>query len=128
MYTHELKRLGEKHVPNFVGVFPLDKLPKKLNMKKSVNLILNTHTHNLPGEHWLAVSYQANNRTLYAFDSYGYMYPQMLKSYLAKVRKLARLPSNVVYNKIQYQTFKEKTCGLYSIAWLIYINKLGVLI
>lgn len=127
MYTREVKKLGDRYVPNFIGVFPLDRLPRKFKLKTSVNFILNTHTHNLPGEHWLAVSFQKSKMTLYAFDPFGHKYPQILKSYLTKVKQLARLPANVVYNKIQYQELHEKSCGLYCIAWLIYINKLGVL-
>ena len=48
--------MGNKYVPNFAGVFPLDRLPKSL--RAPANFIVNTHTHNLPGEHWIAVSYQ----------------------------------------------------------------------
>ena len=65
MYTHELIKLGEKYVPHFLGVYPLDKLPSAIRAPS--NFIVNTHTHNLPGEHWLAVSYQKGG-IVYAFD------------------------------------------------------------
>ena len=68
MHTRELLILGEKHVPNFNGVFALDKLPPKL--VALANRIVNTHTHNLPGEHWLAVSYLTGG-LVYTFDPFG---------------------------------------------------------
>ena len=56
MDTHDVEKISKKYIPNFVGVFPLNKLPQAL--RAPANLIVNTDTHNLPGEHWLAVSYQ----------------------------------------------------------------------
>lgn len=113
MHTHELLKLGNRYVPHFVGVFPLDKLPAGL--RPPSNLIVNTHTHNLPGEHWLAVSYQKGG-LVFAFDPFGIYYPHMLKIYLNKLR---RRTMPVRYNKICFQDIHEKTCGLYCLAWLI---------
>jgi hypothetical protein len=116
MYTHELLKLGNKYVPHFVGVFPLNKLPKSLRAPS--NFIVNTHTHNLPGEHWLAVSYQKGG-ILYAFDPFGVYYPSILKIYLINIK---RRIGPVRYNKVCYQDVFEKSCGLYCLAWLITIN------
>jgi len=114
MYTHELWKLGDCYVPNFVGVFPLDKLPHRL--KAPSNLIVNTHTENLEGEHWLAISYQKGG-VVFAFDPLGFFYPYLLRKYLSRLG--AR---RIHYNKIPYQKISEMTCGLYCIAWLIYIT------
>ena len=116
MHTSELQAMGTKHVPNFIGVFPLDRIPAT-DMTSS-NFIINTHTHNLPGEHWLAVSIL--NGVGFAFDSFGFYYPNSLRSYLR------RHCQKVYYNSHQYQEIHEKTCGLYCIAWLIYINSVHV--
>lgn len=115
MRTREVLHLGDAYVPNFVGVFPLNKLPQAL--RPPANFVLNTHTHNLPGEHWLAVSYQKGGIVL-AFDPFGHYYPGMLKVYLSNLRR----STSVKYSKVQYQEIHEKTCGLYCIAWLISVN------
>lgn len=115
MLTHELWEMGEKYVPYFIAVFPIDKLPKYL--VAPANFIVNTHTHNLPGEHWLAVSYQKGGH-VHAFDSFGVYYPHMLRDYLQRLKRSC----TVHYNNYQYQEINEKTCGLYCIAWLISIN------
>jgi len=110
MKTLELWKLGDKHVENFKGVFPLDTIPP--NLKAPANFIVNTHTRNLPGEHWIAISYQKGG-IVYAFDPFGWYYPQRLKKYLIKLR-----PNRIFYNKLQFQGFLERTCGHYCIAWL----------
>jgi hypothetical protein len=112
MLTHEISKIGKKYIPNFVGVFPLDKLPEAL--RAPANLIVNTHTHNLPGEHWLAVSYK-NNGIVTAFDPFGFYYPKMLKLYLNSLKRTAP----VRYSRVHYQEIHEKTCGHYCIARLI---------
>lgn len=112
MRTDELWRLGDRYVPNFKGVYPLNKLPGGL--KPSVNFIVNTHTHNLPGEHWIAVSYKRGG-IVYAFDPFGKYYPHLLRSYLHQLKPLLC----VKYNADQFQEFYETSCGHYCIAWLI---------
>ena len=124
MRTYELWRMGERYVPNFRGVFPLNKLPRFIH--PPANLIVNTHTHNLPGEHWIAVSYQKGG-IVFAFDPFGIYYPHLLRKYL--LRLVARNGgggggcNKVHYNTVQFQEIDELTCGLYCIAWLICINK-----
>ena len=115
MRALELMKLGQKYVPNFVGVFPLDKLSPKLIAP--ANFILNTHTHNLTGEHWLAVSYMKGG-IVFAFDPFGIYYPRLLQIYLNKLQRTRQ----VHYNDEPLQEIYEKTCGLYCLAWLIAIN------
>jgi hypothetical protein len=117
MRTGELWDLGDKYVPFFKGVFPLDKIPFSRTMKAPANFIINTQTSNLPGEHWLAVSYQEGG-LVFAFDSFGIYYPRILRAYLESLRRSRK----VHYNTVQYQEIHERTCGQYCIAWLIYIN------
>jgi len=118
MDSLNVQKIGKKYIPNFVGVFPLNKLPQAL--RAPANLIVNTDTHNLPGEHWLGVSYQKDG-TVYAFDSFGFFYPRILRVYLNKIRRTRP----VIYNRIHYQSIHEQTCALYCIAWLITINNQG---
>jgi len=116
MHTREVWKLGKKYVPHFRGVYPLDKMPKSLVAPS--NIVINTHTHNLPGEHWLAVSYQKSG-LIYAFDFFGLYYPTLLQNYL---QRLKRRSGPVKYNRTQFQEVHEKTCGHYCIAYLTYIN------
>ena len=116
MHTFDLVRLGRKYIPNFVGVYPLDKMPQL--MHTPANFIVNTHTHDLPGEHWIAVSYRTGG-IVFAFDPFGAFYPKRLQNYLVNVL----LSKSITYNKLQYQGIFERNCGHYCVAWLIYINK-----
>ena len=112
MHTDELMRLGTEYIPNFVGVYPLDRFPTWL--KCPANLIVNTHTHNLPGEHWLAISYRRGG-IIYAFDPLGFHYPLSLR------RCLHSLKSHrcIHYNTTKWQDATETTCGWYCLAWLM---------
>jgi len=118
MDSREVSSLGKTYIPHFVGVFPLNKLPQV--MCAPSNFIVNTDTHNLPGEHWLAVSYQKGG-IVYVFDPFGFYYPPILKIYVNKLKRA----EPVIYNRIRYQGLLEQTCGLYCIAWLIAINTPG---
>ena len=53
--------------PIFLGVFARDKLP---SLKKNCCLVLNTHTHEKPGEHWLAIYVDENGFGEF-FDSFA---------------------------------------------------------
>lgn len=111
--TDTLWEMGNRYVPNFVGVHPLNKLPKALRAPS--NFIVNTHTHNLPGEHWLAVSYKKGG-FVFAFDPFGVYYPYLLRNYLHRLKEASL---KVHYSTDQFQEYYEMTCGLYCIAWLI---------
>lgn len=111
MYTNQLEDLGKKYVKDFVGVFPLDKLPHHITPIS--RLIVNTDSHKLSGRHWIALSYE-NGGIVLAFDPFGWYYPPTL---------IARLHSNpsvqrVIYNTTMFQSPLEKTCGLHCIRFL----------
>jgi hypothetical protein len=110
MNTHDLMAIGRillgKH---FIGVFPLDKFPKSLHIPNY--LIINTHTANLPGEHWLAVAY-IKPGTIYAFDSFGMEYPPLLMDYLKKYGRI-RLSKKMIQSPF------DNTCGMHAIQWLM---------
>ena len=54
----------------FRGVFPLDKLPDYLQPGAYV---INTHSSNLPGEHWIAIS--VRHDIIRVFHPLGMYYP-----------------------------------------------------
>ncbi len=119
MHTKEIVDWGEKHVPHFVGVFPLNRLPPHL-MSPS-NFIVNTDTHNLPGTHWLAVSYQKPN-IIHVFDPFGLFYPHLLRQYLHRLRHRGSIQYN---NSVMLQNIHERNCGWYCLAWLMAINEVA---
>lgn len=73
---------------SFYGVFPCDMLPRKKLLQRPLSLVINTHPHNLPGEHWLAI-YLTEEKTGEFFDSYGHppdhpLFPKTIMSFLRK--------------------------------------------
>ena len=111
MNSDQLDVMGRRLIgKNFLGVFPLNALPKQLKVPSY--FIVNTHTINLPGEHWLAVAYQ-NRGVVDVFDSFGYYYPIPLIRYLKPYGRL-----NLSRKRIQHPF--STACGLHSITWLRY--------
>ena len=111
MYANELNDIGKKHVPGFVGVFPLNRLPLHIG-RPPKSFIVNTDTSNLLGEHWLAVSYEEGG-IVRAFDPLGFFYPQLL------VSKLHSLPNvHVIYNRKMIQNPFESNCGWHCLIFL----------
>jgi hypothetical protein len=112
MYSNQVYQIGKRSINGFIGVYPLDRLPKYIgNSPKS--FIVNTDTHNLPGKHWIAVSFERGG-IVYVFDPFGCFYPQPLIAYLH--RKPNR---RVIYNRIMYQKPWERNCGQRCLAFLI---------
>ena len=113
MYDHELYSLGKKYVRGFIGVFALDRIPKHVG-KPPKSFIVNTDTHQLPGRHWIAVSYERGG-IVYAFDPLGVYYPHTLVHALHRGAPSRR----VIYNYTMYQRPWERNCGQRCINFLI---------
>ena len=112
MYSSEVNSLGKRHVNGFLGVFPLDKIPKHIG-KAPKSFIVNTDTHNLPGQHWLAVSYERGG-IVRASDPLGFYYPPLLMHTLHKSSPNAR----ILYNFKMYQKPWERNCGQHCLRFL----------
>lgn len=111
MDSDQLSEVASKlEIKDFVGVFPLDRLPRYLRMGS--RLIVNTDTHNLPGQHWIGVIFDQNGM-IKAFDPLGFFYPPALREYLRRQR--AR---KLWFNHIMYQKPGEATCGIHVLNWL----------
>ena len=99
-----------RDIPGFIGVFALDRIPSHISHPSC--FIVNNHTQNLEGEHWLAVRYEKCGE-IYVFDSFGYYYPKML------IERLCRLPfKRLILNRIVYQMPWETTCSEHCFAFL----------
>lgn len=119
MYSNAIEKIARKKlkIRGFRGVFPLDALPQDLCIRTAppYRFIVNTHTNNLPGEHWLAVSYEKGNHIL-VFDPLGFYYPPKLIKYLAKFKR------KLVFNKVPYQSANSRQCGQWCLRWLKFRN------
>jgi len=110
MYSNQLDALGRNSVHGFIGVFPVDQLPKHIG-EPPKSLIVNTDPQNLPGRHWIAVSYEQG--ATYAFDPVGFYYPQPLMDHLHSDPN-----RRVIYNYVTYQRPWERNCGEYCVSFL----------
>lgn len=96
----------------FLGVFPLDLLPKITNLPAA--LVVNLDPSDKPGSHWVCL-YFANNGVCEYFDSYGRK-PYELKAYIIANS------TNYVFNNVQVQRILTSTCGqmcIYVLIWRV---------
>lgn len=116
MYSNEIVKIARKlKIKNFIGVFPLNQLPPPSSYRRPFCFIVNTDTANLPGKHWIAVSF-AKNGIVRAFDPLGVYYPAMLCDYLARSNR------RVSFNHVMYQDPTSRLCGQHCLRWLRSIN------
>ena len=108
----QLYNWGKKYFgDNFVGVFPLNRLPPINTLKAGKSFIVNTQPDFLAGQHWLAV--RVAQYTIHVFDPLGSAnYPHLLVSHLHKG------PRKVVYNTIRVQKPDSSKCGIHCLEWL----------
>ena len=118
MYASEIARAARHlNIENFIGVFPLDRLPASqlTRAPRPCSFIVNTDTSNLPGKHWIAVSCSGSG-IVHAFDPLGQCYPFLLCRFLAKQGRTRR----VLFNRVMYQNPRLRTCGQHCLRWLKY--------
>ena len=101
-----------KENKEFIGVFPCDKIPKKVTTP--VALIANTHPHSKPGEHWVAF-YIDHDKTGEYFDSYGRL--PVLKEFKQFLNKNS---SYWLHNTERVQGPLSTVCGQYCIFYLVH--------
>lgn len=95
----------------FLGVYPIDKLPKFIPYLP-VFLIVNTHTHNLNGEHWKAI-FINKNRYGEVFDSLAQPTSEIL------IRWMNRFTRKWRTNRKTFQHDSSSTCGAYSLYYVL---------
>jgi len=117
--TDQLYRIGKRLFGyRYLGTFPLDKVPPFIKNATMQHFIINTHTSNLPGRHWLAVT--IHNNKAYIFDSFGVPPPSLLVNQL----KLYGV-NKIYYNQRQIQAFGTYTCGQLSLKHLLNVDLRG---
>ena len=96
----------------FRGVFAADTLPVFLCSSSSHAFVVNTHPHDKPGEHWVAVYITPFKKAIY-FDSFG------LAPWQDDIRKFIKENSlTLVYNSTPIQSLISQNCGLFCIYFL----------
>lgn len=97
----------------FVGVFPIDKIPKKIKYKPSL-MVINTDKSNQPGTHWQAI-FIPKHGCIEFFDSYARLQnDNYLIKFLKENNNCIRL------NNKQIQSFYSNVCGHYCCLFLLH--------
>lgn len=108
MDTRQIIKALKQSIPNmFLGVFPSNKIPKKIETFPAA-FVANTDPSNKPGQHWVAL-YFPNAKEGEFFCSYGR--PPHVKF----------IPNNCtvnIWNQKRIQGFLSSTCGQYCIYFL----------
>ena len=107
MNSLQIDKIGRKILGSkWLGVFSLDKLP----ILRLGGLIVNTHTSNLPGEHWIALHVGKNK--INVMDPFGLYYPDKL------VKEISKYKKKIHFNRKCYQDPTTKFCGHICLIWL----------
>lgn len=98
--------------PHFIGVFPCDRLPQKIN-KYPATLIVNTDGASEPGEHWVAILLMAGRRAEF-FCPFGFppLVPE-LQQFLGR-----HASAGLTYNQCTMQDINSTLCGDYCICFV----------
>ena len=106
---------------NFVGVYPVDKVPPHLWKKKPCCGIINLSEAHLPGSHFIAFFIDKQN-VLWYFDSYALPPP------IHNVHLISFLKKWMKNKKIKYvlsdpiQDFQSLFCGWHTAAFCLFVN------
>lgn len=97
-----------KDIVNFKGVCALDCLPKPF---KVGSMIVNTHTSNLKGQHWIA--FKVTNTDIIFFDPLNFSIPLLLYKYFLSFNK------NCISVNFSSQNILSNTCGIHCIYFIL---------
>jgi hypothetical protein len=109
--------------PNFLGVFPLNKLPSigVPAIPNEIKLVINTDTDNLPGTHWIAVWRKEGTGECEVFDSFGFIPPANVQLWCNKNS------SRWICNNKCVQDPTSTLCGIYCCMYLTFRHKFNSL-
>jgi hypothetical protein len=101
-----------KNDKRFIGVFPRDSLPVKIE-QVPCGLIINTDGAKETGEHWVAISIVGYKRGEY-FDSFGL--PPLHRDLTSFLNR--NCSNGWIYNSCTIQHYQSKSCGQFCIKYL----------
>ena len=95
----------------FNDVYPIDMLPKAIP-HYPIFIVMNTHTNNLPGQHWKAILVK-RDRTAEVFDSFALPLNTFTENWLNKFTRKWRSNSRA------YQHPSSALCGAYVLYFIL---------
>ena len=108
----KVKRNGNECIwKAFYGVYPIDKLPSFIP-HLPIFMVVNTHTHNLKGQHWKAIFIDKNRRGE-VFDSLAQPMSDFLKRFMNRFSRKWKT------NRKVYQHAKSTTCGAFALYYIL---------
>ena len=114
MDTTELFRLLAKRCQGLlVGIFPADKLPRRLPAKRPLLFVCNTDPHNKPGEHWIAMYLDKEGNREF-FDSFGRSPLPLFHDFMDKHC------IKWTFNAEQLQSVISRFCGHYCVFYCLF--------
>lgn len=111
--TDEIAKCMRQFPGNFLGVFPMNRLPKTVIRIYPFCFIVNTDHHGFPGKHWIAI--YGTRTHLDVFDPLSGQLPSLLTRWIFK-----RYGNNWKTNKSAYQFALSTLCGAYCIWYLLH--------
>ncbi|KAF6037864.1 hypothetical protein EB796_003833 [Bugula neritina] len=97
---------------NFLGVFPINKIPKVALENNTCCAVVNTKPNTHEGEHWVCFAKKENGSSVY-FDSFGYP-----PYNLPEIGDVLEQSNNWIFNDVQLQSPYSTVCGQYVIFFL----------
>ena len=89
--------------------------------KKKIGIVINTDYHDEPGQHWIALFIDLNEKYIMFFDSTGHKPPSEVNHVIRRVRKDSKqngIPLKSYINRTKHQT-KNTECGMYVMFFII---------
>ena len=105
------KNADAKTLNAFKGIYPIDKLPEFIPSYPFI-IIVNTHTHNLNGEHWLAILID-ENKNGELFDSLALPVSTHILRWMNKFTR------KWLTNGTAYQNLLSTSCGAFVIFYVL---------
>jgi hypothetical protein len=104
------KRLGK------ISILCKDELTK-IKIKPNLNIIINlSDADDSNGTHWTAL-YISHNLQPFYMDSFGAPPPKEIIKYLKPLKR------KIAYSQFAIQDLTSDRCGIFSLAFLLYMNK-----
>lgn len=111
--TNDITSCLRRHFKGaFLGVVPLNRLPRHVIRDFPFGFVVNTDLHGLPGRHWLAV--YGTRRRVEIFDPLSTPLPSILVRWILK-----RFTQRWETNSRPYQGPTTTLCGAYCIWYLL---------
>ena len=111
LYRKVMKNGDTRTKKAFFGVYPIDELPDTIP-HLPIFIIVNTHAHNLGGEHWKTI-YIDKNRRGEVFDSLAQPMSNLL------IRWLNQFTRSWITNRKVYQHDANTTCGAFALFFVL---------